>query len=528
MRCIFLKTDNDSNKRRKKRERLTISRLIAILFLLLSVTLLVGCSRKQVTASELKDQLDEFIIASKADGSLESIANDWLTGDAEERGLDFDALKGENGTITVGTKTSLPFSYLKEGKHVGIVPDILLHFCGKYGYKLEFMDFRDVNSIILAISSGKCDLGGASITVTEERKKMVNFSEPFFDSSGVIVMNREEAAEFKDVSSISGKKVGTITGSVYHDVIEKKIASAEVFEYSAAADLCQALNNHKIDAIVYDYAVITVALRNYPTETIVGTLTDDDKFAFVFPKASAETGGWFAQIAESFHRTMIQDNRWQQILKGIGMTLLITAAAILIGSALGFFLCNASRGKNKTVIKLIAGFSWLIRGLPTVVLLMIMYYVVFGSTPVSGTAVSVISFSLIFGVTVCGLLTSGIRSVDRGQFEACIALGYTEKEGFRKLILPQAIRFSVPGFKNEIIALIKATSIVGYIAVQDLTKTGDIIRSSTYEAFFPLILTAVIYFVLAWALVRIVDGIQLRAFSRNEQEKFLKWVTRHA
>ena len=203
-------------------------------------------------------------------------------------------------------------------------------------------------------------------------------------------------------------------------------------------------------------------------------------------------------------------------------------SSVLAGTALGFGLCMAYRKKNKAIIRLIDAFSWLIRGLPTVVLLLIMYYVVFGSLSVSGTIVSILSCTMIFAVTVCGHLQSGIRAIDRGQFEACTALGYREKDGFRRIILPQVIRFSLPGYKSEIIALIKATSIVGYIAVQDLTKTGDIIRSATYEAFAPLILTAIVYFLLAWLLTKIVDMLQTLAEKSTTLDHYLKGVEHNA
>ena len=492
------------------------------------VTLLSGCAQQHVKTEDLKKQLDEFITESRADGSLDAIADYWMTVESDTRIPDFEALTGENGSITVGTKQAFPFTYFSDGKYTGLVPEIIYRFCEKYGYTAEFMDFNESNSIVMAISVGKCDLGGATISITEERKKVVDYSEPYFNNRGSIIMNGEDAESYTGVSSLDGKRIGVITGSIYHDVVDQNIRSAIVYEYNNPADLCLALYSHKIDAIVYDYAVMVFATKNYPTEKIVGSLIDDDQFAFVFPKTSAGVTNPITRIAQSFERTIIRDNRWYQILKGIGTTLLITFVSIVVGSVLGFGLCMASIGKNKLAIKLVNGFSWVIRGLPTVVLLLIMYYVVFGSSSVSGTLIAIISFSLVFGVSVCGLLTGGIRTVDRGQFEACTALGYSEKKGFYRMILPQAIRFSLPGYKNEIVALIKATAIVGYIAVQDLTKAGDIIRSNTYEAFFPLILTAVIYFILAGALIRIINVIQTIVLNRNKQEEFLKGVSRHA
>ena len=515
-------------RHREKHRIATLPTAISLLLAVLILFSLSGCGSDHVSSEQLREEMNEFLSDSMADGTLDAIEERWYSEDETGKALDFSALSGENGTIVFGTKTSVPFSYKTDTAYAGIVPDLLLQFCRRYGYKIEFMDYSDTNSMVLAVSAGKCDLGGANTSVTEERGKMVNFSIPFFLNSGVIVVNQEDAAGYTDLSSLKGKRIGVVTGTVYHDIIDKKVENATIYEFNAAADLCQALQSKKVDAITHDYSVLRYALLNFKSEIVVDTLVEDDQFALIFPKTEESITGIGGRIAESLRRTLIQENRWKQVLQGIGTTLLITIVAILAGTALGFGLCMAYRKNNKLVIRLIDSLSWLVRGLPTVVLLLIMYYVVFGSLSVSGTVVSIVSFTLIFAVTVCGLLQSGIRSIDPGQFEACTALGYREKDGFMKIILPQVIRFSLNGFKTEVIALIKATSIVGYIAVQDLTKTGDIIRSSTYEAFAPLLLTAILYFVLAWLLTKIVDLIYAAMDQRSSYENYLKGVKRNA
>ena len=135
-----------------------------------------------------------------------------------------------------------------------------------------------------------------------------------------------------------------------------------------------------------------------------------------------------------------------------------------------------------------------------VVLLMILYYIVFGRSGLPAVWVAVIGFTLNFGAYVSEIMRSGIGSIDGGQREAALALGYTENKAFFKFIFPQAAVRQLPVYRGEVISLLKSTSVVGYIAIQDLTKMSDIIRSRTYEAFFPLIITAVIYFILAWLL----------------------------
>jgi polar amino acid transport system substrate-binding protein len=161
-----------------------------------------------------------------------------------------------------------------------------------------------------------------------------------------------------------------------------------------------------------------------------------------------------------------------------------------------------------------------------VVLLMILFYIVFGNVAINGVAVAVIGFTLTFGAAVYGLLKMGVGAIDRGQYEAAYALGYSIRRTFFRIVLPQAIPHILPAYKGEIVGLIKATAIVGYIAVQDLTKMGDIVRSRTYEAFFPLIAVTIIYFVLegliALAVSRISINIDPKRRSRADILKGVK------
>ena len=180
----------------------------------------------------------------------------------------------------------------------------------------------------------------------------------------------------------------------------------------------------------------------------------------------------------------------------MGTTLLITVLTILFGTALGFGVFMLCRNGNPAANLVTRFCLWLVQGMPMVVLLMILYYVVFGRVAISGVAVAVIGFTLTFGAAVFGLLKMGVGAVDGGQYEAAYALGYSNRRTFFRIILPQALPHVLPAYKGEIVGLIKATAIVGYIAVQDLTKMGDIVRSRTYEAFFPLIAVTVIYFLL--------------------------------
>ena len=242
-------------------------------------------------------------------------------------------------------------------------------------------------------------------------------------------------------------------------------------------------------------------------------------------------GNFFASIGESFEKTFIRESRWKLIVKGILTTLLISVCAVLGGTVLGFLLYLAARSKNRALSSVTRVFtkiySKLITGTPTLVVLMLLFYVVFGRSDLGGTVVAIIGFILTFGSFVYGQLSLTVEAVDKGQTEAAYALGYSRNRTFFRIVLPQAMKMFLPVYSAEIVGLIKATSVVGYIAVNDLTKMGDIIRGNTYEAFFPLIAVAVIYFMITWGAAALL-GIMQRKFEpkRRKKKNILKGVAR--
>ena len=243
--------------------------------------------------------------------------------------------------------------------------------------------------------------------------------------------------------------------------------------------------------------------------------------------AGAGAGFW-ESIRISFEKTFLRESRWKLFLKGIGNTLLITLLSALFGTLLGFFAYLLCRKGNSIANKVTGACIWLVQGMPTVVLLMVLYYVVFSRLDFSALTVAVIGFSLTFGASMFGMLRGGVKAVDRGQTEAAYALGYKDRTAFFRIILPQAAFHFLPDYRGQIIALLKATAIVGYITVLDLTKMGDIVRSRTYEAFFPLLAVTFFYFVIAAVLGRIIKGITFYADPHNRKpEKILKGVRTH-
>lgn len=240
---------------------------------------------------------------------------------------------------------------------------------------------------------------------------------------------------------------------------------------------------------------------------------------------------FFASVGESFEKTFIRESRWKLIVEGVFTTLLISFFAVLGGTVLGFLLYLAARSKNRilsAVTRVFAKiYSKLITGTPTLVVLMLLFYVVFGRANFGGTVVAAIGFILTFGSFVYAQLALTVEAVDKGQTEAAYALGYSRNRTFFRIVLPQAMKMFLPVYSAEIVGLIKATSVVGYIAVNDLTKMGDIIRGNTYEAFFPLIAVAVIYFMITWSAAALLGIVQRKTEPKRRKNKnILKGVVR--
>ncbi|MBQ3426202.1 MAG: transporter substrate-binding domain-containing protein [Clostridia bacterium] len=235
--------------------------------------------------------------------------------------------------------------------------------------------------------------------------------------------------------------------------------------------------------------------------------------------ANPNSGNFFTSICDSFKKTFILEDRWKLFIEGIVTTMVITVLSIICGTILGFFVFMLCRRGNPVANTITRFCVWLVQGMPVVVLLMILYYIIFGKVSISGTVVSIFGFTLIFGTAVFNMLKSGVGAVDNGQTEAAYSLGYTDRRAFYRVVLPQALPHFMPAYKGQIIALIKSTAVVGYVAVQDLTKMGDIIRSRTYEAFFPLIAVAIVYFILAAILTFFVNKIEIRIDPRRRSPK---------
>ncbi|MCI5516192.1 ABC transporter substrate-binding protein/permease [Roseburia sp. MUC/MUC-530-WT-4D] len=375
----------------------------------------------------LLDQINQALDELKADGTIESIEKNWVGAESELGKSPYEKkdVDRSNGTITIGTNAEFPpYESYSDGQIVGIDIDILQAVCDKLGMDLQIEDMA-FDSIITAVTSGKVDVGASGFTITEERKKNVNFTESYTTSKQVIIV--------KDTSAQNSR----------------------------------------------------------------------------------------LSFADKLKQSFIDNDNYQYLLKGLGNTLLITLFAIIIGILFGFLIAivRTSHDRNGS-LPLLNGicrlYLTIIRGTPVMVQLLIIYYVILANINTSKILVAVVAFGLNSAAYVAEIVRSGIMAVDIGQFEAGRSLGLNYSQTMRSIILPQAIKNILPALCNEFISLLKETSISGYIGLMDLTKGGDIIRSTTFQAMIPLISVAIIYLVMVVGLSKIV-GILERKLRNNER-----------
>ena len=378
---------------------------------------------------ELTEKIDKALAELKDEGVLDKIKSYYIEGNTDTVPYESPKDIKYDGELHMATNAAFPpYEYVESGKIVGLDPMMATAICDKLGKKLV-IDDMEFDSVITAVQTGKDDFGMAGMTDTPERRKNIDFSTSYANTTQVIIVN------------------------------------------------------------------------------------------------DSASGSLFGNLGESFKNTFITDNRWQQLLSGLLVTLEITLFAGIIGVIIGFVIAlvrathdiqldkRKCRSFGDCVLKFFNAicniYITVIRGTPVVVQLMIMYYIILASVR-NGIFAAIIAFGMNSAAYVAEIVRSGIMAVDIGQTEASRSLGFNNRQTMTMVVLPQAIKNVLPALGNEIITLLKETSVAGYVALADITYIGNMIRSRTYEAFFPLITVALIYLVIVLVLSYI-----LRRFERR-------------
>lgn len=385
------------------------------------------------SSKDLRASFNAFVKSIRENGKHADMVDRWMTR-RDTRMPEIES-SSTNGTLVVGISSGgFPFAAVQDGELAGFDIEVARRFATYIGKEPRLLD-HDFGALIPALASGKIDVIIADMFVTDERRKQIDFSDPYFEQESVAFTRVTNTMAFDDSS------------------IERHAPSL------------------------------------------------------------AE------RVAASFRSNIIAERRYLLLWDGLKTTVLISMLSTIFGTALGAVICYMRMSPLAVLRGPARLYIAVLRGTPIVVLLMIIFYVVFGSVDVNPVVVATIAFGMNFAAYVSEMFRTGIESIDRGQKEGGIAMGFSPLQTFAYIMFPQMVQRTLPVYKGEFISLVKMTSVVGYIAVQDLTKAGDIIRSRTFDAFFPLIMITVLYFVIAWGLMQGLQYLERRTDPKLARRK---------
>ena len=459
--------------------------------------------------------------------------------------------EAERGKLIMVTNATFPpYEFYQGSRIVGIDADMVREIAKRNNLDLVIEDMA-FDSVIAAVQTGKADVAASGITVTEDRKKQIDFTTSYVKADQVIIMRKGDAIAGPE--DLKGKRIGVQHGTTGDLYVTENLQEPERFQDGALA--VASLVTGKIHAVVLDSApaeehvarnkgicILPTALvseeyamainKSRPEllamfnrtmaemkadgtmDTIWARYLDKDGKPLAVPAVVAEEEkGMWGRLADSFEVNFVKDDRWHYLVDGFLITIEISACAVLMGLCIGFLVAvirsaHDQTGRYKVLNFLCHIYLTVVRGTPVVVQLLIIYFVIFGSVDVSKVLVAIVAFGVNSGAYVAEIIRSGIMAVDSGQMEAGRSLGLSYGTTMRSVILPQAFKNVLPALGNEFIVLLKETSVCGYIALQDLTKGGDIIRSQTYDAFLPLIAVALTYLVVVVCLSQLLKKLE--------------------
>lgn len=233
-----------------------------------------------------------------------------------------------------------------------------------------------------------------------------------------------------------------------------------------------------------------------------------DNISFIVADREAVKSSQWDRIKEGFYRSVIEQDRYKLLLSGLGVTLIITFGGFVLANLLGILMCTMMLSGSKALQVIADIYSKLMHGTPIVVILMILFYIVFGNSSISGVVIAIIGFGMNSGAYLGQMFAGAVTKVPWGQKEAAMALGLTRWQTLMGVTVPQAINSMLPAYFSELIGLMKGTAVVGYIAVIDLTKSGDIIRAGTFQAIAPLLVVTVLYFTISTILLQVMKSLK--------------------
>ncbi len=282
-------------------------------------------------------------------------------------------------------------------------------------------------------------------------------------------------------------------------------------------DVSAAIQEMQINRL--DATYIPITINEERAQIVVPSIPylHDGGMCFGRIREYVEEKSFLQKVKDSFRNNLITENRWTLMADGLWLTIYVSLLSVLLATAMGALICRMRMSGKRFASGFARVFVDVVRSIPLLVLLMLLFYVILAPFQLPAQMTAVVCFGLYFGAYMSETFRTGIESIDGGQWEAGAALGMKRFLTFRKVVLPQALLRIIPVYKGQIITLVKSTSIIGYVAIMDLTKASDVIRARTFDAFFPLLFVAAIYLLVSW-----VFGIGLDIMERKLTPKSRK------
>ncbi len=452
--------------------------------------------------------------------------------------------------LVIGTESGFePFDYLKNGEIVGFDIDLANEIAKDQGKELRVEDMA-FDGLITALQAGRVDMVVAGLSVTEDRAKSVNFSDPYYEASQMIIV-RKDNLEIKTKADLENKRIGVQLGTTGDEMVDD-VAGAIKVQFPSVPAVLQELINKRIDAVVLDNAPAERYLRNRPELRLLEEKLSNENYAIAIHKDNPELlrmvnktiarvkedGTYDQMMVKYFSDTddneqgsgtmtwrniFLDENRYMMLVNGLGITLLLALLATVGGIVFGLlaallrisrfypfkFLKKSKLAQFNPLSALSKLYTTVIRGTPLLVQLLIFYYVVFGQQrDVSKVVIAALAFAINSGAYIAEILRAGFQSLPKGQWEAADSLGFSYVKTIRYIVMPQVLKSSLPSLMNEFITLIKETSVVGWIGLSDLMRGADNIRFQTATAFESLLVAALIYLLLTTMFTRIAARVE--------------------
>lgn len=441
----------------------------------------------------------------------------------------------KSGKLVVGLSADYPpyeFTAKVNGKteYVGIDVEIAKKLAKDLGVKLEIKNMS-FDSLLVALETHKVDAIISAMNPTPERKQSVDFSDIYYSGKQYMVINKKDASKYRSLADFKGQTIGAQNGSLQYNLVKEQMPNSTVSGLSKLNNLILALQSGKVSGVAMEEPTAKAYVENNSQLLAFdpGFKVDSSQTgsAIAFSKNSpalvAAANKTIAQIkkddlldkeyvpqAAKYMKTTSENNSvfsyWTYFAKGIEYTLIITVAAVFFGFILGTLLSLMRLSKNKLLHGIAVCYIEFIRGTPLMVQVMFVYFgigTVIQSLP--ALIAGIIATSLNSAAYIAEVIRSGIASIPEGQTEAARSLGMTQRDTYRYVVIPQALKNIWPALGNEFVTLIKESSIVSIIGVGDLMYQTQLVQSATYKGVMPLFVAMLIYFVMTFSLSKLLN-----------------------